>query len=79
MSGLEKKEMILKETKGLSLEALSKVLDFIQFLKTKELKKAGKEPFEESLTDDLKELQKTSLTHLEEEFANYEVMYPYEQ
>ena len=41
MKQIEK--LILKETKGLPLHALTEVLDFIQFIKEKKLKQNGEE------------------------------------
>jgi len=68
------KEKILQETTNLSCETLNEVLDFIKFLKAKELKKGSKEI---NLTDELSELNKNSLIHLEE-FSNYKEIYPHE-
>jgi len=78
MSKSELNEMIMHEAKNLSNETLCEVLDFIEFLKKKELKR-NEISFETSLTDELNELTKFSLIHLEEEFANYKKLYPYEQ
>ena len=78
MSKSELEKMIIEETKNLSDETLHEVLDFIQFLKDKNHKKPKKKSFEKGLTDELSELNKVSLIHLEEEFANYKELFPYE-
>ena len=79
MSKAELEKMIVEETKNLSTETLSEVLDFIQFVKTKKYKKARKKSFEDSLTNELADLNENSLAHLEEEFSNYKELYPREQ
>lgn len=71
----ELKEKILKETTDLSSETLNEVLDFIKFLKSKKLKKGSKKI---NLKEELSELNKHSLMHLEEEFSNYKEIYPHE-
>ena len=78
MSESELEKKVMEETKSLSSETLMEVLDFAQFMKAKEFRKLGKGLFESSLTEGLDELDKTSLAHLEEEFAHYKELYPYE-
>lgn len=73
------KKMIEKETKGLSTETLNQILDFIQFIKAKRLEKFVNESFEKGINNELNELNKMSLLHLEEEFANYKELYPHER
>ena len=79
MSKSELNKMIMEEAKNLSVETLNEILDFIQFLKRKKFKKIKKKSFEKTLIDELNELNKVSLIHLEEEFANYKELYPYER
>jgi hypothetical protein len=62
----------------LPTEALNQILDFIQFIKAKRLEKFVDEPFEKGINNELNELNKMSLVHLEEEFANYKEQYPHE-
>jgi len=62
-------EIILQETKHLPDDLLKEVLDFILFLKTKK---------QYSSTDALSSLQQDELTHLEDEFENYKLLYPNE-
>ncbi|NIR47663.1 hypothetical protein GWO43_04375 [candidate division KSB1 bacterium] len=69
-------KMILEETKNLSPETLDEILDFIKF---KKLKALGKQSFEKNIKQELADLSEISLTHLEEEFANYKERYPREQ
>ena len=78
MNKLILEKTILKETKQLSSEMLNEVLDFIHFIKLKkESYKTGKS-FDGTVNDSLNELDKLSLSHLEEEFENYRELYPYE-
>lgn len=76
MKQIEK--IILKETKGLSPYALNEILDFIQFIKEKKIKK-GADIFKDSLNLELSLLDKKELTHLEEEFKDYKEIYPREK
>jgi hypothetical protein len=63
-------DLILEETKNLPDDLLKEVLDFILFLKTKN------RPLTE--TQELSSLQQNELTHLENEFENYKLLYPNE-
>jgi glutaredoxin 2 len=71
-------KMIVEETKNLSFEALSEVLDFIRFLKNKKYQNLLDENFREDIDADLSKLDTVSLLHLEDEFANYKEEYPHE-
>jgi hypothetical protein len=64
-------DIILEEAKHLPDNLLKEVLDFILFLKTKS---------NTSVTEitELQSLQQNELTHLEEEFENYKLLYPNE-
>ena len=71
MADINIPDMILEETKHLSDDLLKEVLDFVLFLKSKSQK---------SLTETqvLSSLQQSELTHLENEFKNYKLLYPNE-
>jgi len=69
-------KLILKETKGLPLYALNEILDFIQFIKEKRLKKSEEEIFIDNLNLELSLMDQKELSHLEEEFKNYKEIYP---
>jgi hypothetical protein len=71
-------KMIVEETENLSFEALTEVLDFIRFIKTKKYQNLVDENFREEVDSDLSKLDTVSLLHLEEEFANYKEDYPHE-
>ena len=62
-------DIILQETKHLPDDLLKEVLDFILFLKNKN---------HNSSTEVLSSLQQDELTHLENEFENYKILYPNE-
>jgi len=72
-------KLIVKEAKDLPTETLNQILEFIQFIKAKRLEKFGDEPFEKAINNELNDLNKMSLLHLEEEFANYKEQYPHER
>lgn len=78
MSKAVLEKMILEETKDLSFETLSEILDFIQFLKVKKSANKIDKSFSESIGLNLAELNQTSLIHLEKEFENYKETYPHE-
>ena len=70
-------QMIVKETQGLSIYALQEVLDFIQFLKIKTHREGTTQlPTDQGIHNELRALDTNSLSHLEEEFANYKELYP---
>jgi len=79
MSKAELEKLISEETKELSTDILIEVLDFIQFIKAKKYKRTGSKSFENKLVKELTDLNNISLTHLEEEFANYKELYPRER
>lgn len=78
MGKLELKQKIIEETESFPIEVLTEVLDFVQFLKVKKSKHFSVDTFGKKLTDELYDLSQLSLTHLEEEFHNYQETYPYE-
>ena len=76
MNPIEK--MILKETKGLPPFALNEVLDFIQFIKEKKLKRDD-DTLKSNLEFELSLLDHREMVHLEEEFKDYKELYPREK
>lgn len=78
MTKVEIEQTIAKETQGLSVNALHEVLDFIQFIKMKEYREGTTRlPTDQGIHSELRALDKSSLAHLEEEFANYKELYPH--
>lgn len=65
---------LIKYSKGLPEDVLQEILDFIQFVRHKRLKKT-----DDSITADLSELNLSQTTHVEEEFKDYKQMFPGEQ
>lgn len=78
MSKTSIEKIIVDETKGLSNEALSEILDFIRFIKYKNLNRDSKNEFEKNINQNLSKLSQASLVHLENEFENYKELYPHE-
>ena len=76
MSKSELEQMIVAETKSLSIEILSEVLDFIQFLKVKRANQSTHRSFANDLTSDLTDLNSSELSHTDEEFSDYKRLYP---
>ena len=76
---VELKDMLLHFLQDLPATQLRQVLDFTLFLReqTLSLQKA-EERYYLLLNDDLLEKTKHEIQHLEEEFANYETLYPHE-
>jgi len=70
----ELQQSILQETQELSFELLHEVLDFVQFIKKKQLEK--KQAF--AWENDLTLLNENSLLHLEQEFLHYKEEFPHE-
>ena len=71
-------KLILKETKGMPSYALDEILDFIQFIKEKKLKKKRKDTLQNNIHLELSMLNQKELFHLEEEFKDYKELYPRE-
>ena len=65
-------KLIIHNTKGLPVEALLEILDFVQFISVRKKKSFNNLNYELSL------LNKTEISHLEEEFQNYKELYPRE-
>ncbi len=72
-------KLILKETKGMPSYVLDEVLDFIQFIKEKKLKKKRKDTLQNNIHLELSMLNQKELFHLEEEFKDYKELYPREK
>ena len=72
-------KLILKETKGMPSYALDEILDFIQFIKEKKLKKKRKDTLQNNIHLELSMLNQKELFHLEEEFKDYKELYPREK
>jgi hypothetical protein len=72
-------KLILKETKGMPSYVLDEVLDFIQFIKEKNLKKKRKDTLQNNIHLELSMLNQKELFHLEEEFKDYKELYPREK
>ena len=72
-------KVILEETKGLPFYKLNEILDFIRFVKMKSQKKTKKAPFNDNLNYELNLMNKSELSHLEDEFIDYKEIYPHEK
>jgi hypothetical protein len=71
ISQLEK--ILIDNTKGLPKEALEEILDFIFFIRQKQLKNPVKD-----LTEKKYSLSASQAKHLEDEFIDYKKRYPSE-
>jgi hypothetical protein len=71
-------KMFFDETKDLPFDALNEILDFVQFIKSKNSIITAKKSFANNIHKNLRDLKDTSLMHLEEEFSNYREQYPHE-
>ena len=78
MNTAKYEKLILTETKGLSVDALEEVLNFIQFLKQK-VNKIKSDRYERTVSKSLNKLTKSEMSHVEEEFVNYKKLYPREK
>ncbi|MDF9795025.1 mRNA-degrading endonuclease RelE of RelBE toxin-antitoxin system [Catalinimonas alkaloidigena] len=66
-------ENVIKTIKKLPKDKLNEVADFASFLLKKE-----ESPNTKSLSEELSQLNKGQLNHLEEEFKDYKRLYPNE-
>jgi len=73
MTTAQLEKALIKYSKGLPKEALEEILDFIQFIRQKRLKKG-----DDNLTAELSILSKSQAEHLEKEFEDYKKLYPNE-
>lgn len=73
MSTAQIEQLIAQKTKGLPVDILQEVLDFIEFLR---FKNAG--IITDSIQLTLSDADVSELSHLDEEFADYKTIYPRE-
>lgn len=73
-------EIIWANIKDLPKESISEILDFIVFMRTKAFRPEVLEQpsVQDFLRHDLSVLDAADTSHLEFEFADYQVLYPYE-
>jgi hypothetical protein len=71
-------KLILNGINGLPSEALREVADFVYFLrkKTKNPQAFADEHYQILIDEDLANLSQTEFKHLDEEFENYDQLYP---
>lgn len=73
MTTAQIEKTILSYTKGLPVEILQEILDFIQFVREKRISAKS-----DNLNSDLSLLNESQVKHLEAEFKNYKQLYPRE-
>ena len=73
-------QMILDGIQALPQDALAEIADFVYFIRQKIIQpKAFQNKIRDSLlTTELQSLSQSEETHLEQEFADYEKLYPHE-
>ena len=71
-------KIITSGIKGLPAETLREIADFVYFIRRRAIdpKSFEDEQFRALVEVDLKNLTETELKHLDEEFADYESIYP---
>ena len=71
-------EIIVSGIKGLPTETLREIADFVYFVRRRAVdpKSFEDEQFRALTEEDLSSLNETELEHLQEEFADYESVYP---
>jgi len=69
----ELEKELLRYTKGLPKDALQEILDFIQFIRKKRLKKSTAD-----INAELSFLNSSQAEHVEKEFQDYKQRYPRE-
>lgn len=71
-------EIIVSGIKGLPAETLREIADFVYFVRRRAVdpKSFEDERFRALVEEDLSNLSETEFKHLEEEFADYESVYP---
>ena len=72
MNAAQIQDLIVQNSKGMPVDLLEEVLDFIRFLKLK--KTGGRDTIELSL----REFESNEASHLEDEMKDYKLMYPHE-
>lgn len=79
MNASNYEQIIVSSIKGLPPEALREVADFVYFLRRiTDPESFEEEQFRALVEQDLANLDENELKHLEEEFADYEKLYPHE-
>ena len=73
MNASQIENQIIQNSRGLPVDMLQEILDFVQFLK---FKKTG--VVIDSVQNGLSELDSSEISHLEEEFIDYKIAYPHE-
>ena len=73
MTTIKLEKVLIEYTKGLPKEMLIEILDFIQFLREKKMKKSSN-----NITQELNKLSHSQVKHIEKEFTNYKQLYPIE-
>ena len=78
MDATNYEKLILEGISDLPKDALCEVADFVYFLrqKAKNPTAFSEEYYKPLIIQDLDELNQTEFKHLEEEFENYEQLYP---
>ncbi len=71
-------KIILSGIKGLPSDTLREIADFVYFVRRRAIdpKSFEDEQFRALVEEDLSSLNEAELEHLEEEFADYESVYP---
>jgi len=72
-------ELLLREIQGLPTEALTEVILFIRFLRSKFSGQKKKKYTVDNVSAELRTLSSNEIQHLEEEFVNYKKLYPREK
>ena len=73
MSQTNYEQTIIAGVRRLSIERQREVADFVYFLRQREADGAC---YEELIAQDLADFESEELSHLEEEFADYEQLHP---
>lgn len=73
MTNTQLEEKLIQYSKGLPEDDLQEILDFIQFIRQKRMKKSV-----DNITAELSDLSYSQAAHVEEEFTDYRQLYPSE-
>lgn len=78
METISYEKIIVSGIKGLPTDTLREIADFVYFIRRRAVdpKSFENEQFQALIGEDLNNLNETELKHLEEEFADYESVYP---
>ena len=78
MNQVSYEKLIISGIKGLPNETLREVADFVYFVRRRAADPKGfdEEQYRTLLNEDLSSLSKSEVEHLDEEFADYEQLYP---